>query len=89
MTDMAMPQAMRSCGSFGSLHTQICAGDIVGWLGGEEFGWLLPGATVAEARAAVERFLWQVRTTTPIQEELPPMYSASFPAGLTGRKPIP
>lgn len=69
------------------LDEQARAGDIVGRLGGEEFGWLLPGATVAEAQAAVERFLTQVRSA-PL-EEIPAVTFSGGVAGLTGRETHP
>ena len=69
------------------LDEQARAGDIVGRLGGEEFGWLLPGATVVEAQAAVERFLTRVRSA-PL-EEIPAVTFSGGVAGLTGRETHP
>lgn len=37
--------------------------DIVGRLGGEEFGWILPGATIGDARHAAERVLTACRAS--------------------------
>lgn len=69
------------------LAGQARAGDIVGRLGGEEFGWLLPGATVAEAQAAVERFLTRVRAAP--REEIPAVTFSGGVAGVTGRETPP
>ncbi len=44
--------------TFGTILQQLARqGDTIGRLGGEEFGWLLPGAAVPDAVMATERLL--------------------------------
>ncbi len=51
--------------TFGTVLRQSARqGDTIGRLGGEEFGWLLPGATVPDAVAATDRLLATFRRTT-------------------------
>ncbi|NMP23983.1 GGDEF domain-containing protein [Sulfobacillus harzensis] len=76
---------LRAFGQY--LRQQARAGDIVGRLGGEEFGWLLPGATVTDAQVAVERFLTLVRSD-PIEQNPEITFSGGI-AGLTGHETHP
>ena len=51
--------------TFGTILQQLAQqGDTIGRLGGEEFGWLLPGATEPDAVMATERLLATFRCTT-------------------------
>ncbi|MCL5972187.1 MAG: GGDEF domain-containing protein [Firmicutes bacterium] len=51
--------------TFGTILRQSARqGDTIGRLGGEECGWLLPGATVPDAVAATDRLLATFRRTT-------------------------
>ncbi len=51
--------------TFGTILQQSARqGDTIGRLGGEEFGWLLPGAAVPAAVAAAERLLATFRRAT-------------------------
>lgn len=54
--------------TFGTVLRQSARqGDTVGRLGGEEFGWLLPGATEPDAVRAAERLLHTFRQITAQQ----------------------
>ena len=53
-----MPQATTRCARWrGVLESCARRDDVLGRLGGDEFGWLLPGATPDDAVAAAERAL--------------------------------
>ncbi len=69
------------------LRQHVRAEDIVGRLGGEEFGWLLPGAAPDAARHAAERLLAACRSA-----EVEGVRGFTFSAGVasvTGTEPNP
>ncbi len=61
--------------------------DILGRLGGEEFGWVLPDTTTAEAQAAAQRLLERLQTS-PIGG-IPGVSFSGGIAGMQGSEPNP
>ena len=68
---------LRTFGQLAQSHAR--QHDTLGRLGGEEFGWVMLGATVAEAAQAVERLLAIYRTT-----RVDGVADLSFSAGVAG-----
>lgn len=66
------------------LRDHARSGDVVGRLGGDEFGWVLPGATTAEAEDAVQRVL-----AASVNVDGPSCSLSAGIAGMTGREPEP
>ncbi|MDA8345319.1 MAG: GGDEF domain-containing protein [Thermaerobacter sp.] len=69
------------------LREHVRAEDVVGRLGGEEFGWLLPGAAPDAARHGAERLLDVCRAA-----EVAGVHGFTFSAGVavvTGTEPTP
>ena len=63
------------------LQTQARHEDILGRLGGEEFGWVLPGASVQDAQTATERLLGMCR-----RMEIGTLRGVTFSAGIAAIK---
>lgn len=74
--------------AFGTLlQTHARHDDLVGRLGGEEFGWMLVNCSVGEAVTAVTRLLTAFRATPC--EGLPPCSFSAGVAGWTDDAPVP
>ena len=69
------------------LRDHARAGDAVGRLGGDEFGWVLPGATATEAQDAVRRVVAACAETAG--DNGPSCSVSAGIAGITGRETEP
>jgi diguanylate cyclase (GGDEF)-like protein len=64
------------------IHQNVRRSDCFGRVGGEEFVLVMPGTTVSEGVALVERLLVIIRESRPLTD--PPDFTYSFSAGITG-----